>query len=641
MIFVSYFGDWNTLSHNFSDFLDSLVYGFRYDTIAISYLLLPIFLGNIVQSLFRNQRLYKYFLIISKFYFYLLSLIYIVLLATDIGFYSYFQDHINILIFGFFEDDTQALLLTLYNNYPVFKGLFAFVATLILLYVATQKLFKNNLKSVLEKSLVVGSTQLLVMLVLFIGALRGGYSIFVLSPKYADFSTNEFINQSAYNGVLAFSETVKMRSENTRKDFKLEDTLGYQKNIIKAIKDYSGKMAVENLEKTLVRKTGKNILVETDPPHVVVFLMESFGASWLEFQSESFNFLGSLEAHIKEDYYSPFMTSIGRGTIGSFVGLITNNPRRPGRRFLSESRYMNLPLKSAASLPFKRAGYETRMIYGGKLAWRGIGKYSLMQGFDIQEGEAQIRDNLKLEGEQGTEWGLYDEHLYTHIKKILKQASKPQFIFVLTTTNHPPFQYPKAYKTPKLVISGELDKKISRERHLFQKRFETFRYTNDKLGDFISDIKNDNELKDKTIISFTGDHNFWGFRNYSRKESFLKYTVPFYTYIPARLNLGYKLKRNMPMGHEDIMTSLYNISLSDSDFISFGQNLFDAHIEPNSIGSSIYADKSGVYYENKFYKWDAFPYIQEISSETNSSNSIFYRSLLSVSDYFIREQSKE
>jgi hypothetical protein len=39
--------------------------------------------------------------------------------AVDFIYYSFYQDRINVLIFGFFEDDTIALIKTIWRNYPV------------------------------------------------------------------------------------------------------------------------------------------------------------------------------------------------------------------------------------------------------------------------------------------------------------------------------------------------------------------------------------------------------------------------------------------------------------------------------------------------------------------------------------------
>jgi hypothetical protein len=43
----------------------------------------------------------------------------LICLAVDTGYYSYFQDHINVLIFGLLDDDTLALLRTFWKNYAV------------------------------------------------------------------------------------------------------------------------------------------------------------------------------------------------------------------------------------------------------------------------------------------------------------------------------------------------------------------------------------------------------------------------------------------------------------------------------------------------------------------------------------------
>lgn len=640
LIFTFYYSEAGLVSENLGEVALAYWYGFKYDTIAISFLLFPIFLISTILSLFKSQSLVKLFYNFLKAYIFLGSLTYALILSVDIGFYSYFQDHINILIFGFFEDDTKALLQTFYKNYPVFLAGIISIVLVFILFKVTFRLVTPTFKQVLSPNPLIFISQFIIINVLFIGGLRGGYSKLVLSPKYSDFSSNEFINQIAYNGVLSFEKAYKMRATSTQENFKLEDTLGYKNNISKAITDYLNVDNKQSLEIALKKTTPINTVIEKTKPHVVVFLMESFGASWLEFQSEEFNFLGNLKEHIDEDLFTPYMISTGKGTIGSLVGLLTNNPRRPGRRFLSESRYLSVPLKSSMQRPYKESGYNTQFIYGGKLAWRNIGKYARVQGFDELIGEGQIRENLNLEGEQGTEWGLYDEHLYSYIKESLKSATKPQFIFVLTTTNHPPFKTPNTYKKPELKVSKVLESQILRERELFNKRFETFRYTNDKLANFISYIKSDDKLKSKTVVSFTGDHNFWGFKNYSRKEAYRKFTVPFYIYLPRQLMTLEKPKLSPISGHEDIMTTLYHLTLSNANYISFGENLLDPKIKTNAIGAGIYANDMGVIYKNRFYDWDVFPEIKIEGRGVEKSASKYYRSLLSVSDYFIRLQSE-
>ena len=106
-----------------------------------------------------------------------------------------------------------------------------------------------------------------------------------------------------------------------------------------------------------------------------MILSESFGGYWLQFNKESFDFLGPLKKHFEQDIMFENFLSSNNGTIGSLISLQSTIPDRPGQRFLSESEYMLTPLTSSINYPFSQKGYETTFIYGGKLAWRDIGKY--------------------------------------------------------------------------------------------------------------------------------------------------------------------------------------------------------------------------------------------------------------------------
>ena len=59
------------------------------------------------------------------------------LLCIDFGFYSYFQNHMNILMFGVFEDDTKALFSTIVENYPVVLVGIGFILIFVFIYLLT------------------------------------------------------------------------------------------------------------------------------------------------------------------------------------------------------------------------------------------------------------------------------------------------------------------------------------------------------------------------------------------------------------------------------------------------------------------------------------------------------------------------
>lgn len=362
--------------------------------------------------------------------------------------------------------------------------------------------------------------------------------------------------------------------------------------------------------------------------------MESFGANWLQYHSQDFNILGGLESHFKEDILFKNIISGDNGTIGSLMAIGTNIPNRPGARFLSESKYLQTSLESSANVPYSNSGYETNFMYGGKLGWRDIGKYFKYQKFDNLIGENFISNDLNLSGSNGTEWGLFDEHLFSMIEKKLNETTRPQFILALSTSNHPPFEVPSDYKPKRLEIPELLDSKILRERNLFLERFKSFQYANAKLADLISRIKK-SKLGENTIIAVTGDHNFWGFINYDSNESFYKHTVPLYFYIPNSY-LNKEIDTNKIASHEDIMTTLYNLSLSETNYTSFGENLFNSG-RSFAIGANLYAGDEGVIYRGKNYLWDTIPFVKSTKTERRLKElELHYKSRLSVADFFLR-----
>ncbi len=638
VVFTAYFGGMQFIEQNSSELFEAFIMGFRYDSLVACYGLIPFFLLSLLKFLAPFKFLKKFVEKINLTYLVFFTLLITILLIADLGFYSYFQDHLNILAFGFFEDDTMALLETMRKNYPLVPGLFGLAVFLVFLFYLFGKILKKTQvkrRNIFSKMLIT-----LFAFVLFVGGIRGGYGVLVLSPKYSDFSTVQLVNDISLNGVVTFEKAYKLRKTRSSLEFNMAQAMGYGEDVHKAFSDYLGldvsSTSRDQLVKLVERKTPINPEAAKLRPHVIVLLMESFGSHWMQFNSENFNFLGELQTHFNDDIFFNKIISGDNGTIGSLMVLSTNIPHRNGARFISESRYMRLPLKTSAHIPYTKEGYDTNFLYGGKLSWRDIGRFFEAQGYTNVEGESHIKESLNLTDRQGTEWGLYDEHFFSHIYKKLETSKKPQFLVGLSTTNHPPFEVPSSFSAPVLSLPDKLKNKISREEDLFMERFKAFQYSNYKLAEFIKKVKS-SKLGKNTIIVVTGDHNFWGFMNYTNKESYSKFRVPLYFYIPESI-APKKFDKSIVGGHEDIMTTLYNISLSNKAFYSFGDDLFNSQ-NSNALGGSIYAGEFGGFYKGKKFVFD------DMDTDFSPNATVLleqlktqYRSTLTVSDYFLRSE---
>ena len=648
LFFTFYFGDLHLITENLIEVLYAFFYGFRYDSMVLSYMLFPLYLLSILVSLVRSGFIFRFFQLISVLYLFIFSIIIPFILISDLSFYSYFQDHINILFFGLIEDDTAALMESIWNNYPLGIALSSFAFYAVVSLVILLKVFK---KIPINRAKRKGSSFqflaiLLGTLILFVGGSRGGFGQFVLAPKYADFSRHEFINSIALNGVISLDRAVRLRLQSNSDNFNVAKKMGYSNNYQKAFSDFLGVEIAPTKEEFLLdlikRKTPFSKAIKEEKLNVIVLVMESFGGHWIQYNSPSFNFMSGLEKHFEEDYYFKNFISSENGTIGSLVAISSNLPHIPGKRYLSESKYMQIPLDSAAHIPYLNSGYETNFVYGGKLGWRDIGKYMRFQKYHNIVGENEIITQLGLDKnkQNGTEWGLYDEYFFDFIYKQLTSTKTPQFILGLSTSNHPPFKVPDHFKAKELIIPMDLESKISREKDLFIKRFEAFQYANDSLSKFISKIK-ESEIGKRTLIAVTGDHNFWGFMNYDNKEMYSKYTVPFYIYVPSKIKVP-NANLDKVGSHEDIMPTLYNLSLSEVEYLSFGEDLFSTGAS-FAMNSQIQASANGLIYKNKAYNWTEIPNAGDTIEDQGVLSELLkrYKSTLTLVDFYLEKRFRQ
>lgn len=605
--FALYFGDYSSLMANSGEFKKALWLGLRYDLMPLAYVnAIPFILLNLGYFLpgkfsIRLLRFLVVSILLIGYYF--IGWLYV----CDYGFYSFFQEHLNILFFGFFEDDTIALLITIWKNYnvPLYGiilfflhfGLYRFIRFLFSPYEFDLKAKPFTIKI----PLVFLSG--LVLIALF-G--RGNFTRLPLSIEDAHISENEFINKVALNGALTFNRAMKIRKTYGKDNYDYLKNYGFH-DWKKAYSAFTGQSApAEDILASLTVKTKQNSFLAANPPHVVLVVMESFGSYWNDKDSENFQLLGDLGKHFEDGVLFKNFLPSENGTIGSIVSVATGQTIRPGARFLSESEFMRTQISSSGNLPFKQSGYETHFVYGGKLGWRDLGKFLATQGYDRLWGADEIREampelNNFSEKDLGNEWGIFDEYLYTFIDEQLRTATKPQFFLVLTTSNHPPFEYPSSYQPLPLELSKETLANITVDEELAKKRFSGLQYGNQKMAEFLSKIQK-SSLNDHTIVALTGDHSFWIAKDVVIEKEFRRFAVPFYLKIPERYR-PQNIDTTKFGSHEDIFPTLINLSLSGQSYVKLGNDIINEESEAsNSAG--IFANKTGAFHHNRYWKWN-------------------------------------
>lgn len=414
-----------------------------------------------------------------------------VLLDTvNFGFFSFYKTPISPLVFGFFQDDTKAILQTLWQDWPVLSYLLVLCAGLALPFVAASVCF-NRLKTNPRGCLLflLGCVSIL----LFAFFIRGSIGKFPLRQEDFAVSKIQLVNASVPNGAAALYEATK-----AWRNFQIkgEPSQALTKFGYANIEEAKNDLAVRNNASTQLNFR----------PNVVFAVMESMsGDIFNSHDSLVNNTLGALDNALKDAVVFRKGVSIENGTFPSLEGLLFDTPISP----ISQSIYGRKVLSFSQVRAFKEAGYRTIFLTGCPEPWRQINDTFKFYGFEEIYGQAAIGE--KFPNAEKSPWGIGDKWMFKFAEDLLKEAEgtgRPVFIMMLSTTNHPPFKVPDGEKVSKVDLK-KLPKIVNIEGSYegnMELLLQTYQYAANSLGNFILDLKDKGWLKN-TIVAATGDHN--------------------------------------------------------------------------------------------------------------------------------------
>ena len=147
VVFFIYYSPLESLDGFYLDLLNAFFLGVRIDLTVVGYIqIIPTLILIFIYYLKKESILYFF----NNFFVYYLLFCYIVvslLICADFGFYSYFKEHINILFFGLMDDDTKALIITMWENYNVVLILTLFLLYIYFLYKIVKFIFSPSYKN--------------------------------------------------------------------------------------------------------------------------------------------------------------------------------------------------------------------------------------------------------------------------------------------------------------------------------------------------------------------------------------------------------------------------------------------------------------------------------------------------------------
>jgi len=560
---------------NFSyDLISSFITGVRFDTQILCYAFALIFMFNFLLFI-PKEKLRKGIVSFSKIYAIIILSLLIFIILIDHQFYTYFQTHLNILVYGFMEDDTNAVMASVWSDHPVIRLLLAFAFLLLFIYKVVAKIYSPPKEITTSLNLYANISLVVLFVAMFFLGMRGSVGVFPLQVDDSTVSENRFINSLTLNGLFTLEKAIEERNESRKPVYKIDviKNSGHP-SINNVMADYYG-LPIDSFTSNdyldyLFETTAFDSLLEKESPNVIFILMESFGGYYLNFHSQQLNLFGSLENHLDEGILFTNFLSSTQGTIYSLENIIINKNHpivsNTNRRFES--------FKSSIAYPYLNAGYETIFITGGKLGWRNLQDFIPNQYFKQSYGKAKIiKNNPKA---IINTWGVYDEFLFEDIFDQL-DTKTPKMIFALSTTNHTPYELPSNYNAYPIEISDSLKKLIMANEDVAEANFRAYQYANDCLGKFLTKLKA-SKFGENTIVAVSGDHNSYALfpLHNSKMEEKDNHIVPFFLSIPEKYKKKLQINENRYGSHKDIFPTLINLSLSNQKYFSLGNNLLDS-----------------------------------------------------------------
>jgi phosphoglycerol transferase MdoB-like AlkP superfamily enzyme len=255
--------------------------------------------------------------------------------------------------------------------------------------------------------------------------------------------------------------------------------------------------------------------------NLLFFLMESWSAEPLLYQSPTFDVLGRLAPTMDKACHFRNFDSAQPGTHPALEAILFSSPITP----LTLGDIGRKPIPWSIAKIARDAGYHTLFVTSARSGWRDLNRVLAVQGFD----EVIDANNLKVDYPDAFLgiWGVWDSYVFKYLSKRMAAHAadaKPLFVFVLTSTNHPPYDLPADYqRVPRdmALWKGE----TSSETLL--PNLDTFHYASDLLGGFVQEVQK-GPLHANTLIAASGDHNVRSFGVYATPERrYLARQVPF------------------------------------------------------------------------------------------------------------------
>jgi phosphoglycerol transferase MdoB-like AlkP superfamily enzyme len=498
---------------------------------------------------------------------------YVMLSLVNLHYFGFYKTPIDSLVFGLVEDDTAAVLQTIWRDFPVVWTLLLAAALTGATVFLHRTLVKRVQPDVLLQTRHIATQLGLVLVAFFALAFAGKGTIreMALQRQHLTVTTSQFLNDMVPNGVIALKYAWDSRGQSQNLSDPLVGLKAMGFDSAQAAAQVLGLPHGSEAEVKAALTAHEPVQANTPKKNLIFFLMESWSAEPLLYQSPKFDVIGRLAPTLADPsmacHFSNF-DSAHAGTHPSLEAILFSTPITP----LTLGDVGRKPIPWAIPKVVRDAGYQTLFVTSARSGWRDLNRVLKVQGFD----EVVDANTLKEAYPDATLgiWGVWDSYVFKYLSKRMaaQPADKPLFVFVLTSTNHPPYDLPPDYQ------------RVSRDMSLWKgesssdtlvPNLDSYHYAADLLGGFVQEVQK-GPLHATTLVAATGDHNVRSFGVYAEaNRRYLVRQVPFVIWGDG-LQCG--TQQALPASHRDMFNTLLPLAGIAGPYVNSGRNLLRSAI---------------------------------------------------------------
>ena len=338
--------------------------------------------------------------------------------------------------------------------------------------------------------------------------------------------------------------------------------------------------------------------------NVMLIMIESLSASYMDIYGNNKNLTPAMDGYMRESLFFNNLYATGTRTVRGMEAVTLSIPPTPGRSIVKRPDNHNL---SSVGFVFKDKGYDNKFIYGGHGYFDNMNEFFSGNGFNIVDRNNFSEDEIKF----ANVWGVCDEDLFD---KAIKEADKsfenkqPFFNFVMTTSNHRPFTFPK-------------DGMTQPER---EGRDSGVNYTDYAVKKLI-EAASKKPWFDNTLFVIVADHN--GGSSGEVDVPLFRYIIPAFIYAPKIIEPQVVSKLSSQI---DLMPTVMTLMNWDYKAKFYGNNILAPDFKEQAFVGNY--QKLGYYRDNRLTILSADESVKSLEIESLKLNSVKYKDIADNED---------